>query len=83
MGGAGDVLVNHTYHVAQVHSEHSDLVSRRMGFTPLPLGCLVSCDLCIDLHQLFLSSSPSLSLPLPLPLPPPLFPNPPPYLSLP
>lgn len=24
-----------------VHSEHSDLVSRRMGFTPLPLGCLV------------------------------------------
>ncbi len=25
----------------QATSEHTDLVSRRMGFIPLPLGCLL------------------------------------------
>ena len=28
--------------VFQAHADHFDLVSRRMGFIPLPLGSLVS-----------------------------------------
>ena len=28
--------------VCQAHADHFDLVSRRMGFIPLPLGSLVS-----------------------------------------
>lgn len=27
--------------IVQATSEHTDLVSRRMGFIPLPLGCLL------------------------------------------
>ena len=43
-------------HYIQAKSDHSDLVSRRMGFIPLPLTCLVNYYSSSYVHKVLLVS---------------------------
>ena len=42
MGWFSSCYIHSICFVSQAHVDHFDLVSRRMGFIPLPLGSLVS-----------------------------------------
>ena len=42
MGWLSSCYIHSSCFVSQAHVDHFDLVSRRMGFIPLPLGSLVS-----------------------------------------
>lgn len=41
----------------QARSDHADLVSRRMGFIPLPLACLVGNSVCVCVYVLATDNS--------------------------